>query len=570
MTFLPIVDRELRLAARRRTTYFTRIGAAGLVIIIFAALQLTPALRLGLFLTTGQVQFFVLKWLGFLFACSTGVFLTSDALSEEKREGTLGLLFLTDLRGYDVVLGKFISHSLQAFYGLLAAFPVLALTLLAGGVSGGEFWRMMLVFCNTLFFSLSAGLLVSAISRDAMKAINGTLLLCLLFIGGLPLADWAGAAWDPLKFAPRLSLASPGHLFVTAGAIVTKGFWLQLGLQHFLGWVFLAGSSVCTPRAWQDKTAGVSVSGSVGRGFWRYGTARGRAALRRKLLARDPILWLALRDRWLPRLAWAVAGLTLGLIAWAVIRNGDFKAPLAIGFYSHGLLLVAVHVWIASQASRFFVDAARSGMMELVLAAPVTPPQIVRSVWTGLVRTFLFPAALVVGLKIGGAVVISLELQKAVAGSGASPGLSFIHYQIVSMVVGVVSFAADLPAVAWFGMWMGLRTKKTPLAVVKTFTFVIVLPSLALMFMQGFIMSLLAMTLGLGRVWGGWFSLAGPVLIGAVNVGKNIFFIGWSRSKLLTRFRETVAREGPLVVSPSPLPLPAPVRPPLIAGAPEP
>src|SRR6267143_6346346 len=139
--------------------------------------------------------------MAFGFALATGVFLTGDCLSEEKREGTLGLLFLTDLRGYDVVLGKLISHSVQAFYGLLAAFPVLALTLLAGGVSGGEFWRMMLVFCNTLFFSLSVGLLVSSISRDAMKAINGTLLFCLLFVAGLPLAEWAVAGWDPMKFS---------------------------------------------------------------------------------------------------------------------------------------------------------------------------------------------------------------------------------------------------------------------------------------------------------------------------------------------------------------------------------
>ena len=108
MTFLPIVDRELRVAARRRTTYLARIGAAALVILIFGGLQVTQAFRLGMFFTAGQTQFFVLKWLGFLFACSAGMFLTSDSLSEEKREGTLGLLFLTDLHGYDVVLGKFI------------------------------------------------------------------------------------------------------------------------------------------------------------------------------------------------------------------------------------------------------------------------------------------------------------------------------------------------------------------------------------------------------------------------------------------------------------------------------
>src|SRR5437773_862516 len=270
MTFLPIVDRELRVAARRRTTYLARIGAAALVILIFGGLHVTQSFRGGMFFSAGQTQFFVLKWLGFLFACSAGVFLTSDALSEEKREGTLGLLFLTNLRGYDVVLGKFISHSVQAFYGLLAAFPVLALTLLAGGVSGGEFWRMMLVFCNTLFFSLSVGLLVSSISRDAMKAINGTLLICLLLVAGLPLADWAVAGWDPTKFVPRLSLASPGNVFFTVAPTATKAYWLQLGLQHILGWTFLAASSVCTPRARQDKTTGGHASGSSLWRFWRY------------------------------------------------------------------------------------------------------------------------------------------------------------------------------------------------------------------------------------------------------------------------------------------------------------
>ena len=59
----------------------------------------------------GTGIFGVLKWMGMIYACGAGVFLTADCLSEEKREGTLGLLFLTDLRGHDVALGKLLATS---------------------------------------------------------------------------------------------------------------------------------------------------------------------------------------------------------------------------------------------------------------------------------------------------------------------------------------------------------------------------------------------------------------------------------------------------------------------------
>ena len=66
-----------------------------------------------------------------IYCLFSGRISTADCLSEEKREGTLGLLFLTDLKGYDVVLGKLAATSVSAFYGLLAALPVLAVPVLA-------------------------------------------------------------------------------------------------------------------------------------------------------------------------------------------------------------------------------------------------------------------------------------------------------------------------------------------------------------------------------------------------------------------------------------------------------
>src|SRR5215469_11630653 len=106
-------------------------------------------------------MFSVLTFYAFGLCLLAGVFFTAHSLTEEKREGTLGLLFLTDLKGYDVVLGKFAAVSLNAFYALLALMPMTALPLLLGGVTGAEFWRMALALINALFFSLAAGICVS-------------------------------------------------------------------------------------------------------------------------------------------------------------------------------------------------------------------------------------------------------------------------------------------------------------------------------------------------------------------------------------------------------------------------
>ena len=138
-------------------------------------------------------------WAGcsFFTACFRAGISTVDCLSVEKREGTLGLLFLTDLKGYDVVLGKLVATSLNGFYGLLAVMPVLALSMLLGGISNAEFWRMALVLADTFLFSLAIGIFCSSVSRDARRATSANFALLLLFLGVLPAVMGIIAYFDP-------------------------------------------------------------------------------------------------------------------------------------------------------------------------------------------------------------------------------------------------------------------------------------------------------------------------------------------------------------------------------------
>src|SRR5256885_16871678 len=97
----------------------------------------------------------IFGWTGFIGGALAGLLLTSDCISQERREGTLGLLFLTDLRGRDVAFGKLAAKGIAPFYGLLAMFPCLAVCVIVGGVTAGGGGGLSLVLSETAFFCVA-------------------------------------------------------------------------------------------------------------------------------------------------------------------------------------------------------------------------------------------------------------------------------------------------------------------------------------------------------------------------------------------------------------------------------
>src|ERR1043165_3005615 len=190
MTFLPIAHRELRIASRKRALCVVRIVTAVIALVIGGFCFVLAAAGAGPAHSIGKALFAILTWMIFAVAIGAGLFVTSDSLSEEKREGTLGLLFLTDLRGYDVVAGKFLATSLRSLYGMIAVLPVLGVTLLMVGVSGDELWKTSVALVNALFFSRAVGLFVSSVGRDWHRVMSATLTLMLLFTIVPPVLDW--------------------------------------------------------------------------------------------------------------------------------------------------------------------------------------------------------------------------------------------------------------------------------------------------------------------------------------------------------------------------------------------
>jgi ABC-type transport system involved in cytochrome c biogenesis permease component len=114
MQIPPVIVRELREESRCPINGRLRLLAAGAVFAALLILWLTGGINEG----QGSELFSVLNPI----LCGTiwllVPFMTADCISRERREGTLGLLFLTPLSNTGIILGKVLTHALRA-YGLL-------------------------------------------------------------------------------------------------------------------------------------------------------------------------------------------------------------------------------------------------------------------------------------------------------------------------------------------------------------------------------------------------------------------------------------------------------------------
>jgi len=481
MAILPIVERELRVAARRPGTYWTRCCAASTVTLLWLVLLLGS-----LGPSPAQLGHHLLNALGILAlgACMlAGVFLTSDSLSEEKREGTLGLLFLTDLKSYDVVLGKMAAASIHACLGLLALLPILGLPLMMGGVSGAEFWRMILVLLITLFFSLALGMFVSSASHEAKHAISSAFLLMLLLAGVLPAVWWLQSVLFKTPLLDPLLFPSPGFAFLKAfdANYQTRSgsseFWSSLATIGTLGIGCVAGATIILPRSWSD-----------GKAF----TLKRKLPLSNRLsagsksphpavpLVGNPYHWLAARDKSASKIARVlfrcVIPLWLLFLAASLISSKPVPGFVVCICITFGLHLT-LKVLIASEATRRVCEDGQSGALELILVTPLPVGAIVDGHRAALKDLFEAPAAVLVSINIVMTVaVVVFGKQLDMHGDDAA-----IFCEL--FLGGILMLALDFRALSSAGMWNGLNNQRHHRAVLKTIGKVLAIPWAALFFL---------------------------------------------------------------------------------------
>ncbi len=528
MNVLPLVHRELLTASRRPTTAWLRVGVAAVAAVV-ALLIIANDPNPGL---AGRPQFLTLSILAFLFAALSGNRYAAIPLSEENREGTLGLLLLTPLKRRDIILGKLAGAALESVGALVAIVPVLTLALLSGGVLFGQVWMVAITLLLTLLLSTAAGLYVAAIRTNELKSMFLTALFvlgtCLPFgwllhlialtveldlqqsreiaFGRLP--PWWRRAGIPILWLSAVAMffcnimleapagivmfSSPAYLLFLA--LNDSSFSLfavhAAGLVWFTGFVItLAGARLATNPIENQETPAptfqplsaaaetTSPPAPVAASEVTYYTPRPNRLIRpAALLEQSPVVWLLNPPDWMWTLIWAGA-VVMGLVWFQIVAisesAGIFAPLVGLVMLANFLLAPTFDFLVAWQASRFFADARRSDSLELLLVTPNFRATAIQGIWRSLRATFLRPIIVMLLLRLLGTLVAMVSVGESSRGFNM-----WGEFGVPVLLFGTLGKLASFAALAWFGIWEGWNSRRPAFAATKTFILASLLPSI--------------------------------------------------------------------------------------------
>lgn len=410
MQFLSIAGRELRVAARKRSSFRLRMLTSSIALLM-TGFALYFVIFLGSKPVSGEALFLILSWVAFICACIVGPALTADCVNEERNNGTLGLLFLTNLRAASITLGKLAGHGLLAFYSIVSIVPIMALPALLGGTDAQTLARTALVLLATLILSLLIGMFASTVCRKPWQAAALALILLAILVAGVPLAAaimrWNGVPGWP----PWIELLSPSFSLVIASSsapmLAGNPLGLALTVQAVIACLLFGMINYFLPRIWREGKSGRK--GAYLFSIWRklkFGSGEATRALRARLLRINPILWLSCRERFGP-MSHAIVLLALAFAisqAGKHVRAGPtpdgFIDPMMAWILGIPVLYLLFCFRLVAAASERFAADRKAGAMELILCTPMKTSEIIRGHWLGLVRRFWGAAALLLGLHL--------------------------------------------------------------------------------------------------------------------------------------------------------------------------
>ncbi|HEX7860059.1 MAG TPA: ABC transporter permease subunit [Verrucomicrobiae bacterium] len=456
-----------------------------------------------------------------------GVHLTADSISREKRDGTLGLLFLTPLTPFQIVIGKMVAHGLMGFYAVFIGVPLLCLVLIAGGVRFLQIFELALWALNILFFSCAVGLWASARHTERKKAAASGTWVVVLFWWGIPLIvqllnHYRSPAWLIELVGLFAVNGSFNSIFAGPRMRLVQAPWFNFLVTHLMAWTFLGFAIYFLKHRWQDAPAKEKFRL---REWWKkksYGSPEVRRRIRDQLLDRNPFFWLASRDRWRSLNAWTFTIIFLGFMAWQFRRGLAGLEPacfmLLVVAFTHKVLTAGF------SAHQLSIEHEQ-GTLEMLLSTPLKTETVLKGQLMAVTRQVRGPILL--WFVAQSALLLLMFLWRSTGGPEAM-------LLIVGFTIYMFIHLFELYVMAWAGMWGAVTVKEAKNAAGSAMARIIMIP---------------ALTFGLVMSAGGfltWYfqlnwNVPAPLIVGfyfTLAISNAIGWLIYFRKNLPLRLRE--------------------------------
>jgi ABC-type transport system involved in multi-copper enzyme maturation permease subunit len=394
-----VVERELKSESRNAFTYWLRVAGAGTLLAAgFGSLSASGSLQAGAQIFS-ELGTYVFGGIWILVPLAT-----SDVISRERREGTLGLLYLTPLTSPGIIMGKAFAHMLRFLTVLFATLPVLAIPIVLGGVTWQSASRTALLHLTALSWAIAASLMASSLCKRLFSA---------LFLALILNAVYAAVFYASISLGPKaVALNSFLCLFISFGVAIANSDKSTLDPPISLDKEIFR-KELCTP------SVGVGVFKKWMR--WR--------------LENNPVGWLEQRTVSGRMATWGWLGLIVVFYCLftptLTLRWPPFQiAQLMV------LLLLLGSLGLCAAAS--FRRERENGVLELLLITPLAVRQILAGRLFGIWIQFLPGTALLFGCWIYlfeglGRIISPEETMGWLLGNLAMAAVAFVGLPIVGL-----------------------------------------------------------------------------------------------------------------------------------------
>jgi hypothetical protein len=481
----PIFNREWLTVPRRPRHYVVRAAYLGIMWILgVTAWQvivgwnrtatLGDTARFGAIFFSILTLYVQLPLLLFFSALSA-----ASAVAREKDRRTFILLLMTDLRNYEIVVGKLLGSLLQIVLLVAAVIPLMMMLVWLGGISPSQVGQSIVIMFAAAAAAGSLGTLLALWREKTFPALALTVLCLVLYLSLvramelIPFFQTRGAetasqlANLPSWLDPFLAMQSVLDPSGSGGQIVSPA--VGFGLMMLVLTVALNTWGILRLRVWnpsgepimqrespdaaaeeeKDRLAAHAAPGEI-RAVWE-----------------NPIVWREIRTRaygtrpFLVKAAYFLVLALIGYFALAPVVGGANRTAYmaANGIVPIGILSLLL---VSAQAVTAITSERDIGALDLLLVTDITPQEFIfGKLWGILYNTkeFLLPPLLL------GVVYASYSL--LATPPRAHPELAFSS-NLESLICIDLGIAVALSFAAVLGIHVALRNSNSQVAVLNT------------------------------------------------------------------------------------------------------